>query len=221
MDFCSAVGRHLATTIFSSVKGRHFEKSSAHSYRCFVFWNARYHLLLFHVIPGLSIGYRRGKKMKLLCWMDENFHFTFRLCTIASLWSNSFHEWSFIHLVYFIVNSYLRLCFIHVCLILLFQQASYFSFVFSHFSSSFLFHPAFLFPPHTFPFSFHPSFYFFLSLGLWQPFPFWVSFVFPFHLWSRSCVFKNQLELSNNIIEEPRDNWRVNSCQGTLKRRTM
>jgi hypothetical protein len=40
-------------------------------------------------------------------------------------------------------------------------------------------------------------------------------------LWSRSCVFKNQLELSNNIIEEPRDNWRVNSCQGTLKRRTM
>jgi hypothetical protein len=28
----------------------------------------------------------------------------------------------------------------------------------------------------------------------------WVSFIFPFHLWSRSCIFKNQLELSKHTI---------------------
>lgn len=68
------------------------------------------------------------------------------------------------------------------------------------FPSSFLFHPAFLFRPHTFPFPFHPSFLIFSF-----PWPMttlsysWVSFVFPFHLWSRS-VFNNQLELSKHTI---------------------
>lgn len=139
--------------------------------------------------------------MKLLCWMDEDFHFTFHHCTIASLWSNSFHEWSFIHLVCFIVNSYLRLCFNHVCLILLFQQANFFSFLFSHFPKFFSFSPCLSLSSSHFSFSLS-SFLLIFSF----PWPMttlsysWVSFIFPFHLWSRSCVFNNQLELSKHII---------------------
>ncbi len=113
----------------------------------------------------------KGEKKKLLCWMDEDFHFTFHLCTIASLWSNSFHEWSFVHLVCFIVNSYLRLCFIHVCLILLFQQANFFSFLFSHFPKFFSFSPCLsLSSSHFFLFPFILPFNFFFPLTYDNPF---------------------------------------------------
>jgi len=158
MDFCSAVGRHLTTTIFSSVKGRHFEKSNAHSYRCFVFWNARYHLFFFMLYLGYPLGIK-GKKNVITSldgWKKFISHFIFaQVHLYGQIHSMNEASSSWYISLLIVIWDYVS-CMLSYIII----STSYFFFPFYSliFQVLFFFTLPFSFLLTLFLFSFHPSF---------------------------------------------------------------
>lgn len=134
------------------------EKSNAHSYRCFVFWNARYLFFFIMLYLGYPLGIKGGKKWNYFAGWMKIFISHFIIAQFLLYGQiHSMNEASSIWYVslLIVIWDYVSSMFV---LYYYFNKLIFFPSYSLVFPSSFLFHPAFLFRPHTFPFSFHPSF---------------------------------------------------------------